>query len=266
MTTHFQGFWERKRGRKKLHVVVTQPWEIQAAQRLDRQAVSPKFLNVVCPPTIWLELQATQPKDHSPPTLAISCHCSDILSLPLTLPWRQSQETPPPWEKDCGQNDVPSASSFFPRGKGTALLGWQNVSSKWATGDAKRMELAVRDLGSKSWQYNSGQIKWVFCGSADFSCMQKGRITHVFKSKTALKASEILWKERCSALFRNWRTRNNQPRQDPVHRLSAGFWGCLLFSLNVYPPTPFCTSLCYLIMSALSLTGVEEEVHMGVPL
>lgn len=42
---------------------------------------------------MWLELQVTQPKDHAPPTLATSCHCSNVLSLPLTLPWGQSQES-----------------------------------------------------------------------------------------------------------------------------------------------------------------------------
>ena len=165
------------------------------------------------------------------------------------------------WPKWCA-----FCFQLLPQRKGNCPSGLTKCFFKVSNRGCKEDGAGSQGLGFKVLAIQQWAHTVSFLCLSWFLMHAEGGNYHVFKSKTALKASEILWKERCSALFRKWRTRNNQPRQDPAHRLSAGFWGCLLFSPNVCPPTPFCTSLCYLIMSALSLTGVEEEVRMGVTL
>lgn len=142
----------------------------------------------------WSEPQATQHKGHSPPTVAISCHCTDVLSQVSDTCHEDSQEMPPPWEKVCGQWDVPFASCCFPKGKGTDFL----ALTKWV--------FTVEQPGMhRAWSWQSGT--WVQSlgnttagKSNEFSVAQlisharrRGQLSmFLFKSKTALKVSEVL--------------------------------------------------------------------------
>lgn len=105
------------------------------------------------------------------------------------LPWGHSQEMPPPWEKVCGQRDVPFASCCFPKGRGTDLL----ALTKWL--------FTVEQPGMhRAWSWQSGT--WVqslgnttMGKSSEFSvarlishARRRGQLSmFLFKSETALK-------------------------------------------------------------------------------
>lgn len=127
----------------------------------------------------WREPQATQHKGHPSPTVTIFCHCPDILG-------HVSGTCHGDKVRGClhlGRRTLANRMCLLlpaSSPKGGKMPFWADEVALYcgATGDAKNMELVVRNLGSKSWQYHQRQIKWIFYGSSDFSCTWEGWMIH----------------------------------------------------------------------------------------
>lgn len=173
----------KKRQKKNPQCVVFIAMESWAAGSLDSQGISPKFLYVELKVVCFAHMVRTPGNTAQRPFCA---HSGNLLPLHWCsqpglwhLPWGQSGDA-----STLGESLWPMGCAFcfllLPQREGDWLSGSDKMGlHSGATRDAQSMELAVRNLGSKSRQYNRGQIKWVFCGSADFSCTQEGAIIHV---------------------------------------------------------------------------------------
>lgn len=138
---HFHGSWGKEKNKKtqcRGHIVMK---KLSGLGRVDR------LVRVIPPmscvwdekwqvPSTWAEPRQhslEEAKSHSPPVVAISPLPWHSLPDLWHLPWGQNQERPPPWKKGPTKGDAPFAPCFFPKGKGTALLGWQNGFSQKRT-------------------------------------------------------------------------------------------------------------------------------------
>lgn len=216
--------------------MVTLQWESWATGRLEGQGIFSKFLYIelkVSHLVTWPEPQATEHKSHSSPMVSILCHYSDILiQVPGICHGERVRRYLHLGRRTLDNEMCLLLPTSSPSG---ALLGWQSGSSQWSNWGCKEYGGGSQGPGFKvlAVQPRANQMSLLWLSW--FLMYTGGRIIMLpSNSKTTLKVSVILGRERHSALLRNRRTKHSplSPSQRSAASVAWRFWGCLFFSPN----------------------------------